>query len=95
MTYEKPTRSAGLIVSGLCAVLAGELVKALALIGVGNDGWQMIGGILQIGGVFCIVLGLGVLLSAVDAALLHRWKTTQDSAARAADLRGQKDVPQN
>ncbi|MGC3994249.1 MAG: hypothetical protein QM779_09105 [Propionicimonas sp.] len=96
MIYEKPTRSAGLIVGGLCVLFAGQLTNVLiGLSGSAHDTWQVVGVVLQIVGMVGCILGVALLVSAVDAALLHRWTTAQESEARTDTPRGQQATPQD
>ena len=93
MVYEKPTRSAGLIVAGMLSVVAGQLVNILARANA-DSAWVTIGWVLQIAGAASFVLGVGVLTSALDAALLHHWTRVRDAELDAATARGQQRTEQ-
>jgi hypothetical protein len=74
MNYPKPQPSAGPLVTGLIALIAGWVLRPYS--------FGVLALVLLLAGAVLLVVGVGRLASAVDAAALHRWQLAAEEKER-------------
>lgn len=74
MNHPRPQPSAGPLVTGLIAFLSGWILRPYS--------FGVLALVLLVAGALLLVIGVGRLASALDAAALHRWQLEAEAKER-------------